>query len=108
VFRDQDNLEKVSSRVILIVALITYQIAKFLFVPTILTYTPFSAWIDVPTAWVGLLRVAVPLVIFLVGIGVAERTRRRNSSPILYFVLASVTDMVLTLGIYGVSFFGVF
>ena len=106
--RDQESLENVASRVILVIALITYQVAKILFVPTILTYTPFSAWIDVPTGWIGLLRVGIPIAIFFVGIGVAERARRGSSSTILYFILACVTDMVFTLGVYGVSFFGVF
>ncbi len=73
-----------------------------------LTYVPFSAWVDIPANWEIVLRIGVPGLIFLIGIGVAERGRRRSKSTLVYYALVSITDMVLTMGVYGVFYLGVF
>ncbi len=108
IYRDRESLAYVSSRLILLAALGIYQVTKLLFLPTILTYVPFSAWMDIPAGWTLPLRVGVPIFILLSGFGVAELGRRRSEATLLYYVLFVLTDLVLTLGVYGVNFLGVF
>lgn len=108
IFRDQESLLDRSSWVVLIVAVLLYQGTKLLFFPSFVTYLPFSAWVDIPPAWSGTLRIGVPLFNLGVSIAVAELGRRRSPATFLYYSLLVLTDMVLTLGIYGVSYLGVF
>ncbi|MDX1435422.1 MAG: hypothetical protein R3335_01330 [Anaerolineales bacterium] len=109
IFRDYESLAERSSQIILIVALILYEITKLLFLPTIVTYVPFSAWIDIPAGLATPLRVGYP--IFTLGLGVlfAELNRRRgNESTLLYYTIVVFTDLLLTLAVYGVAYLGVF
>jgi hypothetical protein len=107
--RDDETVQERSSRVVLVVALILYQATKILFLPSILSYVPFSAWYDVPRGIESTLQIAVPVVIFLMGILVAELFRRRNEtmSTLLYFFIVCAVDALLTLGVYGVNYLGV-
>jgi hypothetical protein len=86
-----------------------YQGAKLFFMPTIGSYIPFSAWAYIPAGWWLPLRVGVPLLILSLAAFVAERVRRRYSqSALLLYMVLALTDMVLTLAVYGVSFLGEF
>lgn len=107
--RDDENVEERSSRVVLVIALIFYQTTKVLFLPSMLSYIPFSAWIDIPRGIEPILQIGVPVVIFLMGILVAELIRRRNDamSTLLYFFIVCAVDAILTLGVYGVNYLGV-
>ena len=108
--RQEEQAESVGSRIVFIIAIALYQILKILFMPAIQTYVPFSAWLDLPTAWHEPLIMLVPLSVFLFSIVVAEIVRRRReetSTPLYFFIVAGV-DAALTLIVYGVNFLGVF
>ena len=77
--------------------------------PTITTYVPFSAWIDIPASLVSPLRIGYPIFTLGLGILFAELNRRRgNESTLLYYTIVVLTDVLLTLGVYGVAYLGVF
>jgi hypothetical protein len=107
---DDENVSDQSSRILIAVAVLSYLAMKALFLPSILSYVPFSAWIDVPEGLDYVLRIFVPLLIFAVGILVAEIVRRRRPemSSLLYFFILCGVDAILTLAIYGVNYLGVF
>ncbi len=110
-FRNNDDVSKTSSQIVLIISLLLYQGTKVLIFPTIVEYVPFSAWIDIPLSWQPFLRVIVPLLIFSVGIAVAERKRRASEShpsSLSYYSTVVLVDMILTLAVYGVNFLGVY
>jgi hypothetical protein len=93
----------------LVIAILLYQVTKLLFLPTIQTYTPFSAWLDLPRSWSTALRVMVPLLIFGVAWLAAEWVRRsRTASTLAYFFVVAAVDAILTLVVYGVNYLGVF
>jgi len=102
----QEKQPREISRAMLAIAIILYQTAKLFFFPVILSYVPFSAWLDLPESWGRLLRPGVPLVILGLAFLVATWVRRRQesqSSLLFYFALAA-TDAFLTLIVYGVNF----
>jgi hypothetical protein len=105
--RDYETLQDTLSRYMLVVAFMIYQGMKIIFFPTILTFQPFSVWIDFPSTWNAPIQWGVPLIIVTLAILVANRIRRKYpySTLAFYFALSS-TDAILTLAIYGVSFLG--
>ncbi len=107
--RNDEDLSLPLSRLLLVIAVISYQASKILFLPDVVLYVPFSAWTDIPQQWGLVLRVGVPLLIFILGIAVAEWRRRRqdsSSSSISYYLSIVIVDIVFTLAIYGVIFLG--
>lgn len=108
--RDGETINDNASRMLTVVAILLYEVTKFIFLPSMWSYIPFSAWLDVPPGLGQLLRIMVPLLTFAIGILVAEYFRRRRSdmSSLLYFFAVCATDALLTLMIYGVNFLGVF
>ncbi len=107
--RNDEDISLPLSRLLLVIAVISYQASKILFLPDIILYVPFSAWMDVPPQLGLIMRVGVPLLIFILGIVAAEwRRRRQDSSPstISYYLSIVIVDVVLTLAIYGVIFLG--
>lgn len=107
--RNDEDVTQRLSQILLVVALLSYQVSKVLFLPDILIYVPFSAWLDVPQRWSLIFRIAVPIIIIGLGIGAAEWRRRRKTSPISslgYYMTAVIVDTALTLAIYGVIFLG--
>ena len=107
--RNDEDMSIPISKVLLGVALLSYQISKLLFLPDIMIYVPFSAWLDIPPGMGLFLKIAVPLVIFGVGFAVAEWRRRQRTSPpsaLSYYLFVILVDTVLTLAIYGVIFLG--
>lgn len=107
---DSEMASEPSSRILLFVAILSYLGMKTLFLPSVISYVPFSAWIDVPEGLGNILRVAVPILMFAVGILVAELFRRRRPamSSLLYFFILCGVDALLTLAVYGVNYLGVF
>jgi hypothetical protein len=107
--KDEDSVTIPHSLLLLVIAILLYQVTKLLFLPTIQTYTPFSAWLDLPRSWSTALRVIVPLLIFGVAWLAAEWVRRsRTASTLAYFFVVAAVDAILTLVVYGVNYLGVF
>lgn len=109
-WRDDEHIGQLGSRIILAVGILLYEIVKLLFMPGILSYVPFSAWLDIPGNLRPILLYGTPLFIFGVGLLVAEIVRRRrDETPTIgyYFAVIGI-DAMLTLMIYGVNFMGVF
>lgn len=109
--KNDEDLNNKASQAILIVSIILYQSTKVLIFPTIVDYVPFSAWVDFPASWQLSLRIAIPLLILGLGIGVSEWRRRRSKllpSTLRYFFTVAILDMTLTLAIYGVNFMGAY
>lgn len=109
-WRDDEHVDQLGSRIMLVVAVLLYEIVKVIFMPGILSYVPFSAWLDIPGNLRPILLVGTPFFIFAIGLLVAEiLRRRRDETPTIgyYFALVGI-DALLTLMIYGVNFMGVF
>jgi len=106
--REDETMSDKVSQFLVVIAIITYQLSKALFMPTIISYIPFSAWLDIPEEMKVLVQVLVPAVILISGIAAAEIARRRNptTSGLIYFLIACGVDALLTLGIYGVGYLG--
>ena len=106
-FRDQDVLTETKYWIPLVISILIYYFVKFATLPTISTYVPFSAWIDIPSAFGAPLRIIIPLLIFIVAILVADMVRRRKSqSATVFYITFVLVDALLTLAIYGVNFLG--
>jgi hypothetical protein len=107
--RNDENLDNKVSRLLMVLSVISYHGSKFLFMPTIIDYVPFSAWIDVPSDRQLALRIGVPLIIFAIAMMIAELIRRKlGPSTIRYYLAIVLVDVVLTLAIYGVNFMGAY
>ena len=107
--RNDEDVNLMASKILLAIALISYQISKLLFLPDILIYVPFSAWIDIPAGMGSFLKIAVPLLFFGIGFAVTEWRRRKGTSPpsaLGYYSIVVLVDTVLTLAVYGVIFLG--
>lgn len=107
---ETESLERRTSRLLLLVALILYELVKLIFMPAMLSYVPLSAWIDIADTAGRVLIVLTPVLTLVAGWLFAEWLRRRRgtvSTPFYYFALVAV-DAALTLLIYGVNFIGVF
>jgi peptidoglycan/LPS O-acetylase OafA/YrhL len=85
-----------------------YEAAKFATLPTMSTYVPFSAWIDIPASWDIFLLYGVPVAIFLIGMLVAIWVQwKRSPSTLTFYISLVLVDAALSLAIYGVNFLGV-
>lgn len=108
-FRDEDNLTAWVNWLPLCIALLLFNLVKFTTLPTLTTYVPFSAWLDIPGWLGGPLRIAVPVLIFGLAALVGNRVRKRYSqSAALFYVVFALVDALLSLAIYGVNFLGVY
>lgn len=107
---ETESAERPLSRVLLVVGLLVYQVVKILFMPAILSYVPFSAWLDIGETPAMVLRIITPVLIFGIGLLLAEWVRRRGEtvSTVLYYFVVTGIDATLTLLVYGVNFIGVF
>ena len=93
----------------LVAAVVIYLALKLIFLPTMTSYVPFSAWLPVPSILNQPFRLGVPLIILLVALLAANKVRLRYSTSIVIFYVALVlTDTALTLAVYGVNWMGVF
>ena len=108
-FRDQDNLVAWYHWIPLIFALLLYHVVKLATLPTIASYVPFSAWVDIPARVGEPLRVIVPLLIFVIAFLVANRIlQKKTQSAAVFYISFTLVDALLTLAIYGVNFLGVY
>jgi hypothetical protein len=107
--RENESLTDWASWIPLIIAIALYEFIKFITLPTIFTYVPFSAWLAIPLWLEPILKFGMPVLIFLISVGVAVWVQVRvRRSTILFYVAFTITDALITLGIYGVNFLGVF
>ena len=107
--RNDENVTQPLSKILLIMAILSFQVSKLLFLPDLLVYIPFSAWLDLSEGAGQIMRIMVPITIFGLGILVAELRRRRNPAPpssLGYFITVILVDTLLTLSVYGVIFLG--
>ena len=108
--RDDENPGQLGARVLIVISILLYEYTKLLVLPTILSYIPFSAWLEIPQSWWLPLRIGYPVVSLTLGFVAAQWVlrRRAHTSPLTYFFILAATDAVLTLGVYGVAFLGNF
>ena len=107
--RNDEDVTQRLSQFLLVLALVSYQIFKLLFLPDMLIYVPFSAWLDLPEGLGVVFRIAVPIMIAGLGITAAECRRRSSDSPpssLAYYMTVILVDTLLTLSVYGVIFLG--
>ncbi len=84
-----------------------YHGAKLVFLPDIVRYVPFSAWIDIPAGATTAVQVGVPLSIAFIAVLFAETIRRRRTeSALIYYFALTLSDTTLTLAVYGVLLLG--
>ena len=107
-WRGESDMDEPATIVVLVISIIVSLVMKFLFLPTITTYVPFSAWVDISARWETALRFLVPVITMGIGLLVAWRLHRRTPSALAFFFWFIAADAVLTLAIYGVTFLGVF
>lgn len=101
----QEGLTEEVSRALLGIAIVLYLAAKLVLFPTVLTYVPLSAWLDLPRAWQVILRVGVPIGSLGLGLLVALRVRKQRSpSNFVFYFTAAAIDAVITLVVYGINF----
>jgi hypothetical protein len=107
--RENESLTDWVSWFPLIIAITFYELVKYITLPTIVTYVPFSAWLAIPLWLEPILKYGVPILIFAIAVGVAVWVQVRvRTSTLLFYVAFTITDALLTLAIYGVNFLGVF
>jgi hypothetical protein len=78
---------------------------------TMADYVPFSAWLPfIPPALNLPLKVGIPLLIAGLALAVAWRYSygRDRPSPFFFLIFYMVVDSVLTMAVYGVTFYGAF
>lgn len=108
IWKGESTLKEPVTIILLVISIGVSQMIKFLFLPTLLTYVPFSAWLDFSSAWDSVLIVTVPILTAVSGFLVAFLMRKRTESAIAFYFWFTATDALLTLAIYGVNFLGVF
>jgi len=107
--RDDESVHDPASWPALLLGLGVYQGAKWISLPAMTVYVPFSAWLDVPPAWRLPLQVSVPPLILAAGIILAVRvSRRHNRSTVLFYLVTALVDALFTLAVYGVILLGVY
>lgn len=105
--KNDEDLTFTTSKILLVIAIISYQVLKVLFLSPMLEYIPFSAWIDIPAHLELIYRVGVPLVIFAVAILAAQWfTRKSTPSTLTYYFAVVIVDCIFTMAIYGVILLG--
>lgn len=107
-WQGESELKKPITVILVIISLAVSQVIKFLFLPSMTTYVPFSAWLDMPVSWHSPLVLIVPMTTAVIGLLVATLMHKRNPSGLAFVFWFVATDAILTLAIYGVNFLGVF
>jgi hypothetical protein len=108
VWRGDSDLGNKATVAVLVLAIVVSQVVKIFFLPTITTYVPFSAWLEIAPRWEQPLIFLIPMVTIGAGLLVASFMRRRTSSGLAFYFWFTATDAILTLAIYGVTILGVF
>jgi hypothetical protein len=108
-YRDYMVIGDPTSTLALVIALVLYYAVKIITLSSLFTYVPFSAWLGIPSQFHILLRISVPILVFVTAMLVANYVRRRYENSVLSFYFAFVIiDALLTLLIYGVNYLGAF
>jgi len=110
----REENERLNSRGTLIslgLALLALWAGKFISLPQMQDYVPFSAWLPIIPSWMDLLlQVGVPL--FFAGLGLLlawQFTYRRQYASLFFFVVIyALVDGLLTMAVYGVLVYGAF
>ncbi len=92
----------------LLLTLSVYWWVKWLSLPGMRTYVPFSAWLPSIPAWLGpALQWGVPILIGIISAAVAWffTFGRQNKSAIYFLLIYVAVDGPLTMAIYGVLFY---
>ncbi len=108
---DDESWTSPGTIVSVVLAFGVYWVGKLAFLPDILEYVPFSAWLPVVPAWLRLpLRVGVPLLSAGLAIAIAWyfTFKRDSRSPFTYMLTYCIVDSVLTMAVYGVLVYAAF
>ena len=95
----------------LALVLVAYWAGKLVTLSDTLTYVPFSGWIPIIPAWLGiLLQLAVPIAIAIVALRIAWHYtgHRAIQSAFLFLIIYGLVDSVLTMAIYSGLLFDAF
>jgi hypothetical protein len=105
---DDETINDRLSQFLVVFAVVAYEGMKVLFMPSIISYVPFSAWIDISESTGSILQILVPLLTLVLGVITAEIVRRRRPSlsALMYFLIVCGVDAVFTLFVYGVGYLG--
>jgi len=95
----------------LTLAIVAYWVSKLALMPTIQDYVPFSAWVPFMPSALGLpLQVGVPVLISGLALAVAWRYTygHERPSPFFFLLIFVAVDGILTMAVYGVTFYSAF
>jgi len=107
--RNENSLTRRSNYLPLGIALLLYYALKLVFIPTLTSYIPLSAWLYLPPSFKEPLRIGIPLLILIVAIFIANRMCKRfNNSMLVFFLSWVAVDGLLTLVFYGVNLLGTY
>jgi hypothetical protein len=107
--RQDESFTSLGVLISLALVIAAYWVSKLLLMPTIPNYVPFSAWLPIiPTAFNLPLQVGVPLLITGLALAIAWRYTygRDRPSPFFFLLIYMAVDSVLTMAVYGVTFYG--
>lgn len=107
-WKGESDLKEPTTIILLVISIAVSQLMKFLFLPTMTTYVPFSAWLDIPASWQDPMIIIIPVLTAVIGLIFAWFMHKRTESGLAFFFWFTAADAVLTLAIYGVNFLGVF
>lgn len=105
--RGEPSLRNLGTTVSLGLAILAFLLLKFVSLPGIKEYVPFSAWLPLPS-WIGVpLQIIVPLSITVIAILIAWTFtyRRKSNTPIYFIAIFGALDSLMTMAIYGVIIF---
>ncbi len=96
-----------STWAILTVVALIYTLQKFITLPGIADYVPFSAWLPIANWMKVPLQILIPILVTLVSVRLSKRyTLRPGSQSPLYFLLLFIgIDTALTAAFYGTLFY---
>lgn len=108
-YRDFESITDRGSQAVVATAIIIFTALK-VWVLSISTYVPFSAWLDINRDYHLAIQIIVPLVIAAIGFlaTLVVYRRRGGLSSITFYLAYTVVDSILTLGVYGVVLLGVY
>jgi len=107
-WKGESDMKEPVTIILLVISIAVSQVMKFMFLPTMMTYVPFSAWLDIPTSWHSAMIIIVPGLTAVIGLLFAWFMHKRTESGLAFFFWFTAIDAILTLAIYGVNFLGVF
>ena len=109
--REDESFTSPGVIISLTLAIAAYWVSKLALLPTILDYIPFSAWLPfIPSALSLPLQVGVPVLISGLALVVAWRYTygHERPSPFFFLLIFVAVDGILTMAVYGVTFYGAF